>query len=138
MSLAGLARRSTPCPRACRQVGRQSREITSTLNASAAQIRASTQEQAASVEQQLAALQETAATADEITHSGARIAAPRAGGHPSGSGGGCRSAPMGCARWETPRAPMDAIRDQGEVVATNIVALSEKTQAIGRNHHDRQ
>ena len=26
---------------------------------------------------------------------------------------------------------MDAIRDQGEVVATNIVALSEKTQAIG-------
>jgi methyl-accepting chemotaxis protein len=113
-----------------RQVGQQSREITSTLNASAAQIRASTQEQAASVEEQLAALQQTAATADQITHSGARIAAraqeviQAAQAAVLTSGNGLRAVA------DAARA-MDAIRDQGEVVATNIVALSEKTQAIG-------
>jgi methyl-accepting chemotaxis protein len=113
-----------------RQVGRQSREITSTLNASAAQIRASTQQQAASVEEQLAALQETAATADEITHSGARIAA-RAQEVIQAAQAAVQTSANGLrAVGEAARA-MDAIREQGEVVATNIVALSEKTQAIG-------
>ena len=113
-----------------RQVGRQSREITSTLNASAAQIRASTQEQAASVEQQLAALQETAATADEITHSGARIAA-RAQEVIQAAQAAVQTSANGLRAVGDAARAMDAIRDQGEVVATNIVALSEKTQAIG-------
>ena len=113
-----------------RQVSRQSLGLTNTLNASAAQIRASTQEQAASMEQQLAALQETAATADEITHSGARISA-RAQEVIEVAQQAVRTSSDGLsAVAETVRA-MDAIREQGEVVATNIVALSEKTQAIG-------
>ena len=113
-----------------RQVGRQSREITSTLNASAAQIRASTQQQAASVEEQLAALQQTAATADEITHSGARIAA-RAQEVIHAAQAAVQTSANGLRAVGDAARAMDAIRDQGEIVATNIVALSEKTQAIG-------
>ena len=113
-----------------RQIGRKSQEITSTLNASAAQIRASTQEQAASVEEQLAAIQETAATADEITHSGARIASRAQEVIQAAQASVLTSANGLRAVAEAARA-MDAIRDQGEIVAANIVALSEKTQAIG-------
>ncbi|GAB0116134.1 methyl-accepting chemotaxis protein [Acidisoma sp. 7E03] len=113
-----------------RQVSRQSRELTSSLNASAAQIRASTQEQAASVEQQLAALQETAATADEITHSGARISA-RAQEVIQAAQQSVQTSSSGLRAVEEAARAMDAIREQGEIVATNIVALSEKTQVIG-------
>ena len=113
-----------------KQVSLQSRELTSSLNASAAQIRASTQEQAASVEQQLAALQETAATADEITHSGARISA-RAQEVIQAAQQSVQTSSSGLRAVEEAARAMDAIREQGEIVATNIVALSEKTQAIG-------
>lgn len=113
-----------------KDLARQNREATENLNAATAEIRASTQEQAASVEEQLAAVQETAATVDEITHSGAQIgkraqeviAAAQATAQTSGEG--LRAVD------ETARA-MDAIREQAEAVAANIVALSEKTQAIG-------
>jgi methyl-accepting chemotaxis protein len=113
-----------------REIARQSRQTTENLNAAATEIRASTQEQAASVEEQLAAVQETAATVDEITHSGTQIsrraqeviAAAQATAQTSESG----MAAVG----DTVRA-MDAIREQAEAVAGNIVALSEKTQAIG-------
>jgi methyl-accepting chemotaxis protein len=113
-----------------RRVRRQSHEITSTLNASAAQIRASTQQQAASVEEQLAALQQTAATADQITHSGARIAA-RAQEVIHAAQASVQTSANGLRAVADAARAMDAIRDQGEVVAANIVALSEKTQAIG-------
>lgn len=113
-----------------KQVTAQSRELTTTLNASAAQIRASTQEQAASVEQQLAALQETAATADEITHSGARITM-RAQEVIQVAQQAVQTSANGLRAVSDAARAMDAIRDQGEVVATNIVALSEKTQVIG-------
>lgn len=113
-----------------KQVTGQSRELTSALNASAAQIRASTQEQAASVEQQLAALQETAATADEITHSGARIT-QRAQEVIGVAQQAVQTSAQGLRAVSDAARAMDAIREQGEVVATNIVALSEKTQVIG-------
>ncbi|MDB5683732.1 MAG: methyl-accepting chemotaxis protein [Sphingomonas bacterium] len=113
-----------------RQIAAQNRLATENLNAAATEIRASTQEQAASVEEQLAAVQETAATVDEISHSGAQIsrraqeviAAAQATAETSQNGI--------IAVSDTARA-MDAIREQAEAVATNIVALSEKTQAIG-------
>ncbi|MFZ3485600.1 methyl-accepting chemotaxis protein [Sphingomonas sp. 3-13AW] len=113
-----------------REIARQSRAATEDLNAAATEIRASTQEQAASVEEQLAAVQETAATVDEITHSGAQItlraqeviAAAQATAQTSDTG---RTAVHDTAR------AMDAIREQAEAVAGNIVALSEKTQTIG-------
>lgn len=112
-----------------RQLARQSREATENLNASAAEIRASTQEQAASVEEQLAAVQETAATVDEITHSGAQIGKRAQEVIASAQATAQTSAAGLVAVDETARA-MDAIRDQAQMVAENIISLSEKTQAI--------
>ena len=112
------------------ELARTNRASTADLNASAAEIRASAQEQAASVEEQFAAVQETAATVDQITHSGAQIS-KRATDVIATAQATAHTAKAGLrAATDTARA-MDLIREQGEAVAGNIVALSEKTQAIG-------
>lgn len=113
-----------------RQLAKQSREATENLNAAAAEIRASTQEQAASVEEQLAAVQETAATVDEITHSGTQIG-KRAQEVIASAQATAQTSMAGLQAVEETARAMDAIREQGEAVAENIVALSEKTQAVG-------
>ncbi|PXW66910.1 methyl-accepting chemotaxis protein [Methylobacterium sp. B4] len=111
-------------------LARTNRAATADLNAAAAEIRASAQEQAASVEEQFAAVQETAATVDEITHSGAQIS-KRATEVIATAQAAAQTARSGLrAATDTAKA-MEAIREQGEAVAGNIVALSEKTQAIG-------
>jgi len=111
-------------------LARTNRAATADLNAAAAEIRASAQEQAASVEEQFAAVQETAATVDEITHSGAQIG-KRAGEVIATAQSTAQTSRAGLrAVADTARA-MEAIREQAEAVAGNIVALSEKTQAIG-------
>jgi methyl-accepting chemotaxis protein len=111
-------------------LARTNRAATADLNAAAAEIRASAQEQAASVEEQFAAVQETAATVDEITHSGAQIT-KRAGEVIATAQATAQTSKAGLrAVADTARA-MDAIREQAEAVAGNIVALSEKTQTIG-------
>lgn len=113
-----------------RQLARQSREATENLNAAAAEIRASTQEQAASVEEQLAAVQETAATVDEITHAGAQIG-KRAQEVIASAQATAQTSLSGLQAVEETARAMDGIREQAETVAENIVALSEKTQAVG-------
>ncbi|MFC4175672.1 methyl-accepting chemotaxis protein [Microvirga sp. GCM10011540] len=113
-----------------RQLARQSREATENLNAAAAEIRASTQEQAASVEEQLAAVQETAATVDEITHAGAQIG-KRAQEVIASAQATAQTSLSGLQAVDETARAMDAIREQAETVAENIVALSEKTQAVG-------
>ncbi|WP_159995957.1 methyl-accepting chemotaxis protein [Roseomonas sp. 18066] len=113
-----------------RQLARQSRDATENLNAAAAEIRASTQEQAASVEEQLAAVQETAATVDEITHSGVQIG-KRAQEVIASAQATAQTSTAGLRAVDETVRSMDLIRDQAEAVAGNIVALSEKTQAIG-------
>ncbi|KQQ31719.1 chemotaxis protein [Methylobacterium sp. Leaf123] len=111
-------------------LARTNRAATADLNAAAAEIRASAQQQAASVEEQFAAVQETAATVDEITHSGAQIS-KRATEVIATAQAAAQTARSGLrAATDTAKA-MDSIREQGEAVAGNIVALSEKTQAIG-------
>ncbi|MGN7123112.1 methyl-accepting chemotaxis protein [Methylorubrum thiocyanatum] len=111
-------------------LARTNRAATADLNAAAAEIRASAQEQAASVEEQFAAVQETAATVDEITHSGAQIS-KRATEVIATAQAAAQTARSGLrAATDTAKA-MESIREQGEAVAGNIVALSEKTQAIG-------
>lgn len=112
-----------------RQLARQSREATENLNAAAAEIRASTQEQAASVEEQLAAVQETAATVDEITHAGAQIG-KRAQEVIASAQATAQTSLSGLQAVDETARAMDAIREQAEMVAENIVALSEKTQAV--------
>lgn len=113
-----------------RRLALQSREATGNLNAAAAEIRASTQQQAASVEEQLAAVQETAATVDEITHSGAQIG-QRAQEVIASAQATAQTSTAGLRAVEDTAKAMDSIRDQAEAVAETIVALSEKTQAIG-------
>jgi methyl-accepting chemotaxis protein len=113
-----------------RQLAQQSREATENLNAAAAEIRASTQEQAASVEEQLAAVQETAATVDEITHAGAQIG-KRAQEVIASAQATAQTSLSGLEAVDETARAMDAIREQAETVAENIVALSEKTQAVG-------
>lgn len=113
-----------------RQLASQSRQATNDLNAAAAEIRASTQEQAASVEEQLAAVQETAATVDEITHSGVQIG-KRAQEVIATAQATAQTSNAGLRAVDETVKAMDSIREQAEAVAANIVALSEKTQAIG-------
>lgn len=108
----------------------QSREATSNLGSAIAEIRASTQEQAAGVEEQLAAVQETAATVDEITHAGSQVTKRAQEVIASAQATAQTSADGLRAVDETSRS-MDSIREQAELVAQNIVSLSEKTQAIG-------
>ncbi|WP_407525693.1 methyl-accepting chemotaxis protein [Methylobacterium oryzisoli] len=113
-----------------RQLASQNRSATANLNAAAAEIRASAQEQAASVEEQFAAVQETAATVDEITHAGAQIG-KRAQEVIATAQATAQTSQAGLRAVDETARAMDAIREQSEAVAGNIVALSEKTQAIG-------
>ncbi|MCE4223826.1 methyl-accepting chemotaxis protein [Methylobacterium sp. C25] len=112
------------------ELARTNRSATADLNAAAAEIRASAQEQAASVEEQFAAVQETAATVDEITHSGAQIS-KRATDVIASAQASAQTARQGLRAASDTAKAMELIREQGEAVAGNIVALSEKTQAIG-------
>lgn len=111
-------------------LARTNRAATADLNAAAAEIRASAQEQAASVEEQFAAVQETAATVDEITHSGAQIG-KRATEVIATAQATAKTSRQGLRAVADTSQAMDAIREQAEAVAGNIVSLSEKTQAIG-------
>jgi len=113
-----------------KEIATHSREATNNLSAAVSEIRASTQEQAAGVEEQLAAVQETAATVDEITHAGSQVTKRAQEVIASAQATAQTSADGMRAVDQTARA-MDSIREQAEVVAANIVSLSEKTQAIG-------
>lgn len=113
-----------------RELAVQTRDATSNLSASITEIRASTQEQAASVEEQLAAVQETAATVDEINHAGGQVN-KRAQEAIASAQLVARNATDGFKAVEETHRVMDLIREQAEAVAQNILALSEKTQAIG-------
>ncbi|MCQ8240938.1 methyl-accepting chemotaxis protein [Rhizosaccharibacter radicis] len=128
--MARLARSVNAMVDGLRAIAVQNREATVELNASVAEIRASAQEQAASVEEQLAAVQQTAATVDEITHSGTQISRRAQEVIENGEAAVAASTSGLGAVQDTARA-MELIHSQGEAVAANIVALSEKTQAIG-------
>ncbi|KAB1070054.1 methyl-accepting chemotaxis protein [Methylobacterium planeticum] len=111
-------------------LARTNRAATNDLSAAAAEIRAAAQEQAASVEEQFAAVQETAATVDEIAHSGVQTI-KRANEVIATAQATTQTARAGLRAANDTAKAMDAIREQGEQVAGNIVALSEKTQIIG-------
>lgn len=113
-----------------RDLARQNREVTENLNAATSEIRASMQEQAASVEEQLAAVQETAATVDEITHAGSQVA-KRAQEVIAAAQATAQNSTAGLQAVDETGRAMDAIREQAQAVAQNIIGLSEKTQAIG-------
>lgn len=113
-----------------RELAAQTSSVATSLNTATIEIRASTQQQAASVEEQLAAVQETSATLDEITQSGAQVSR-RAQDLSTGSEATLQASGIGLQAVEDTARVMDAIREQAESVAENIVMLSEKTQAVG-------
>lgn len=113
-----------------REIASQSRSVTENLNSAAAEILATTQQQASATKEQAAAVQQITSTVEEISQSSAQVsdrskvvaAAAQAMSMSGGAG-------LEAVR-HTSRA-MDSIREQAESVADNVVALSEKTQAIG-------
>lgn len=127
--LGDLARALNDMTANLREIAARTRASAETLDASAADIRAATQEQAAAVAEQLAAIEETSATLTEITHSGAHMAG-RAQEVISSAQGTRATSDQGLGAVESTVAAMDAIREQVETVAENIVMLSQRTQTI--------
>jgi methyl-accepting chemotaxis protein len=115
---------------ALREMASQNRRMTENLNAAAAEILASTKEQAASAKEQAAAVQETTTTMEEINRTGMQINEKARQVSVSAEATASVSASGLSAMTDMTRS-MDAIREQAEAVADNIVTLSERTQAIG-------
>jgi methyl-accepting chemotaxis protein len=111
-------------------MARQTRDITRSLNASAAQILAATQQQAASTAEQSAAIHETTATMEEISHSGAQISEKARQVAAAGEAASVASN-SGLEAVRGVRASMQSIHEQAGAVAENIVDLSARTQAVG-------
>ncbi|MCW2242898.1 methyl-accepting chemotaxis protein [Azospirillum canadense] len=128
--LATLGRYLNDMAAKLRTVASSTRATAESMHAATAQIRASTQQQAASVAQQLAAVEETTATLSEITESGAQINR-RAQDVAENAEAAAATSDNGLKAVEDTNLAMDAIREQAEAVAENIVVLSERTQAIG-------
>jgi methyl-accepting chemotaxis protein len=108
----------------------QTRAAAESLNAAVAEIVASVKEQAAGTTEQAAAVQETTATMEEISQSGNQIA-ERSRQVAAAAEATSTAANQGLDAAQHGTKVMDAIQEQAETVAENIVTLSEKTQAVG-------
>lgn len=113
-----------------RELARQNLVGTENLNSSAAEILASTQEQAASAKEQASAVQETTTTMEEVRQSGLQIS-ERAKRVAADAEATSAITASGLKSVQDAVRTMTAIREQVEQVAGNIVALSEKNQAVG-------
>lgn len=111
-------------------MARQTRDITGSLNASAAQILAATQQQAASTAEQSAAVHETTATMEEISHSGAQIS-EKARQVAAAAEAASAASNSGLEAVRGVRSSMQSIQEQAGAVAENIIDLSARTQAVG-------
>jgi methyl-accepting chemotaxis protein len=108
----------------------QTRVVAENLNSSTAQILASAQQQAASTGQQAAAVQQTNVTMQELSQSGFQIS-ERATEVSIAAQATSKAAAAGIHAVQNTNRTMEAIRDQAEAVARNVVTLSERTQAVG-------
>lgn len=108
----------------------QTRTVAENLNVATAQILASTQQQAASTAEQAAAVQQANATMAEISQSGAQISG-RAKQVASAAEATSSASALGLQSVQNTSTIMESIREQAEAVAENVIALSEKTQAVG-------
>ena len=108
----------------------QTRAAAESLNAAVAEIVASVKEQAASSSEQAAAVQETTATMEEINQSGNQIS-ERSRQVAAAAEATSTATNQGLDAAQNGTKVMDAIQEQTETVAENIIMLSEKTQAVG-------
>ena len=113
-----------------RELARQNLVGTENLNTSAAEILASTQEQASSAKEQASAVHETTTTMEEVRQSGLQIS-ERAKKVAADAEATSAITASGLQSVQDAVRTMTAIREQVEQVAGNIVALSEKNQAVG-------
>jgi methyl-accepting chemotaxis protein len=113
-----------------RSVARDTGMVAESLNAAITEISATTQQQAASSAEQAAAVQQATATMSEIRQSGAQIS-DRAKQVASSAEATTTASTMGLSAVQETSATMERIREQAQAVAENVIALSEKTQAVG-------
>ncbi|CAA7612011.1 Methyl-accepting chemotaxis protein [Magnetospirillum sp. LM-5] len=113
-----------------REIAQQSRSVCDSLTLAAAQILTSTQEQAAGTKQQAAAVQEITTTVEEINLSSKQVA-ERSRQVAGTAEAVAASGTAGLQAVHDASVGMEAIREQTETVAENIITLSERTQAVG-------
>ncbi|RAU21617.1 methyl-accepting chemotaxis protein [Paramagnetospirillum kuznetsovii] len=113
-----------------RDVASQARSACDSLIAAAAAILSSAQEQAAGTKQQAAAVQEITTTVEEISLSGKQVA-ERSRQVAGTAEAVATSGATGLQAVRDASVGMEAIREQTETVAENIITLSERTQAVG-------
>lgn len=113
-----------------RDVAGQARSACNSLIAAAAAILSSAQEQAAGTKQQAAAVQEITTTVEEISLSGKQVA-ERSRQVAGTAEAVATSGTVGLQAVRDASIGMEAIREQTETVAENIITLSERTQAVG-------
>jgi methyl-accepting chemotaxis protein len=113
-----------------KNVATQIRTTAEGLNVAAAEILASTQQQAASTAEQAAAVQQANATMTEVAQSGAQIA-DRAKQVAASAQASSAASGRGVDAVRNTVAVIESIREQAEAVASNVVTLSERTQAVG-------
>ncbi len=104
--------------------------VTENLNSSAAEILATSHKQVNNTKQQTVIIQQISLAVEEISQSGQQ-AADRAHQVAQGVNATAATGAMGLQAVETITKAMDGIRQQANMVAENVVMLSEKTHAIG-------
>ena len=113
-----------------KDVASQTRAVAEHLNSSTSQILASASQQAASTGEQAAAVQQTNVTMQELSQSGVQIS-ERAKQFSTIAQTTSKASRAGMDAVQNTNRTMEAIREQAEAVAQNVVTLSERTQAVG-------
>ncbi|MGE4280501.1 MAG: methyl-accepting chemotaxis protein [Magnetospirillum sp.] len=113
-----------------REIALQSRSVCESLTIAASQILSSTQSQAAGTKQQAAAVQEITTTVEQINLSSKQVA-ERSRQVAGTADAVAQSGHAGLQAVHETTVGMEAIREQTENVAENIITLSERTQAVG-------
>lgn len=112
-----------------RELTRQTSIVAESLNEATTEILASTQQQSAATVEQTAAIQQASATMSELSQTGSQIT-DRAKQVSAAAEAVSTSGVAGLRSVQETNSTMGSIREQAEAVAENVIALSEKTQAI--------
>jgi len=113
-----------------RNMATQTRAATENLKSATTQILASAKEQSAVTGEQVAAYQETNATMQEVSQSGSQIS-EKAKQITIAAEAVSIANTSGLDAVQKTNQTVEAIHEQAEAVAQNIVSLSEKTQMVG-------
>lgn len=113
-----------------RHMATRTRAITESLNSAAMDILASARQQSAVTGQQVAAYQETNATMQQVSKSGFQISEKAKQVTVTAEAVSIANT-SGLDAVQKTNQTVEAIHEQAEAVAQNILSLSEKTQAVG-------